>query len=136
MNSDGHRLNKSSDGLAWEHDALREAVIGCAFTVANTLGSGFLEKVYENALAHELKKTGMIVEQQVPISVLYDGVIVGSYVSDLMVEHSLLVELKACKAIEDIHLAQCLNYLKATGIHTCLLLNFGTPKLQVRRLSL
>jgi GxxExxY protein len=117
-------------------DPLTETVLGCAFKVANTLGAGFLEKVYENALAHELRKAGLEVEQQAPISVTYDGVIVGSYAADLMVEHRLLVELKACKAMDDIHLAQCLNYLKATGIKTCLLINFGTPKLQIRRLSL
>ena len=117
-------------------DPLAESVLGYAFTVANTLGTGFLEKVYENALAHELRKAGLEVEQQAPISVTYDGLIVGSCAADLMVEHRLLVELKACKALDDIHLAQCLNYLKATGIRTCLLLNFGTPKLQIRRLSL
>jgi GxxExxY protein len=117
-------------------DPLTESVLGCAFTVANTLGVGFLEKVYENALAHELRKAGLEVEQQASISVTYDGQLVGSYAADLMVEHRLLVELKACKALDDIHVAQCLNYLKATGIHTCLLINFGTPKLQIRRLAL
>ncbi|WP_257305598.1 GxxExxY protein [Geothrix campi] len=123
-------------GANYEHDPLSEAVIKCAFTVANALGSGFLEKVYENALAHELRKTGLKVEQQVGITVHYDGTVVGDYVTDLKVEGRLLIELKACKALEDIHVAQCLNYLKATGIHTCLLINFGTPKLQIRRLSL
>ena len=117
-------------------DPLTESVLGSAFTVANTLGAGFLEKVYENALAHEIRKAGLAVEQQAPISVIYDGFVVGSYAADLMVERRLLVELKACKALDDVHLAQCLNYLKATGIRTCLLINFGTPKLQIRRLSL
>ena len=125
-----------SGGPNYEHDPLSEAVIKCVFTVANTLGSGFLEKVYENALAHEIRKAGLKVEQQVGITVQYDGVEVGNYVADLIVEGRLLLEVKACKALEDIHLAQCLNYLKATGIHTSLLINFGTSKPQIRRLSL
>ena len=135
MNTDGHRL-KEAEGASWEHDALTESVLGCAFKVVNTLGPGFLEKVYENALAHDLRKSGLVVVQQTQIQVTYDGQVVGNYVADLLVEDSLIVELKACKALEDIHIAQCLNYLKATGLHTCLLLNFGTPKLQIRRLSL
>ena len=135
MNTDGHRSRDREEG-PWEHDALTESVIGCAFQVANALGPGFLEKVYENALAHDLRKSGLCVVQQAPVQVTYDGEVVGSYVTDLLVESRLIVELKVCKALEDIHVAQCLNYLKATGIHTCLLLNFGTPKLQIRRLSL
>jgi GxxExxY protein len=115
---------------------LSETVLGCAFRVSNTLGAGFLEKVYENALTHEIRKSGLAVVQQAPIQVIYDGEVVGSYAADLLVESRLLVELKACKALEDVHMAQCLNYLKATGIRTCLLLNFGTPKLQIRRLAL
>ena len=127
MDGDGHR---------YDHDPLSEAVIGRAFTVANTLGPGFLEKVYENALAHELRKAQLEVEQQARMSVRYDGVEVGEYIADLIIGKSLVVELKACKALDDIHVAQCLNYLKASGLHTCLLMNFGTPKIQVRRISL
>ena len=119
----------------FEHDPLSEAVTGCVFRVANGLGCGFLEKVYENALAHELGKAGLSVMQQVAVSVHYDGQNVGNYIGDIVVEGRLLLELKACKALEDIHLAQCLNYLKATGIPTCLLINFGTPKPQIRRVS-
>jgi GxxExxY protein len=135
MNTDEHRW-KEAKGASWEHDALTESVLGCAFKVANTLGPGFLEKVYENALAHDLRKSGMVIVQQAQAQVTYDGEVVGNYVADLLVEGSLIVELKACKALEDIHIAQCLNYLKATGLRTCLLLNFGAPKLQIRRLSL
>ena len=120
---------------AFEHDPLTEAVIGCAFRVANGLGSGFLEKVYENALIHELRKAGLDAKQQVTVSVHYDGQNVGDYIGDIVVEGKLLLELKACKSLEDVHLAQCLNYLKATGIPTCLLINFGTPKPQIRRIS-
>ena len=121
---------------SWEHDALTESVLGCAFKVANALGPGFLEKVYENALIHELRKSGLQAEQQIPMQVIYDGQIVGSYVADLLVDARLIVELKACKALDDAHMAQCLNYLKATGLRTCLLLNFGTPRLQIKRISL
>jgi GxxExxY protein len=114
-------------------NGLSERVIGCAFKVANTLGAGFLEKVYENALAHEIRKTGIVVEQQHGVTVHYDGAVVGEYVADLLIDGCLLVELKAVKALDDIHLAQCLNYLKATGLPLCLLLNFGTPKLEIKR---
>jgi len=116
-------------------DELSEAIIGCAYTVSNTLGSGFLEKVYENALAHELRKKGLHVEQQHSLSVQYAGVVVGEYVADLLVEARVLVELKAMKDIEDIHKAQCINYLKATGLSTCLLINFGMPRVQVKRFT-
>ena len=119
-----------------ERDELTELVIGYAYEVANTLGCGFLEKVYENALGIELRQAGVKVEQQYPLKVAYKGAIVGDYQADLLIEGRLLVELKAVKAIEDVHLAQCLNYLKATGMKTCLLLNFGTPRIGVKRISL
>ena len=115
-------------------NALSERIIGCAFTVANGLGSGFLEKVYENALAHELRKAGLTVAQQQGVSVNYDDVIVGEYVADLLVEAAVVVELKAVRALDDIHQAQCMNYLRATGMHLCLLLNFGKPRLEIRRI--
>lgn len=115
-------------------NGVTEKVIGCSYKVANTLGSGFLEKVYENALGHEIKKTGLIVEAQKPIDVYYDGVVVGQYFADLLVENSLLVELKAVRALDDVHTAQCLNYLKATRLRLCLLNNFGLPKIQVKRI--
>ena len=114
---------------------LTEKVIRCAFAVSNTLGCGFLEKVYENALAHELQKAGLQVQQQHGITVYYDGVVVGEYMADLLVEGVLLVELKAVKELDDIHLAQCLNYLKATNLRLCLLMNFAKPKLEVRRIA-
>ena len=119
----------------FDHDPLSEAVIGCVFRVANGLGTGFLEKVYENALLYELRKAGLEAQQQVIASVYFDGQNMGDYIGDIVVEGRLLLELKACKALEDVHLAQCLNYLKATGIPTCLLINFGTSKSQIRRVS-
>lgn len=109
-------------------------IIGAAFVVANAIGSGFLEKVYENALVHELKKSGLSVEQQKPVRIIYDGIVVGEYVADLVVQGSVIVELKAVKALDEIHMAKCLNYLKATGLRVCLLINFGTPRLQIKRL--
>jgi len=113
---------------------ITEKIIGCAYTVANTLGSGFLEKVYENALAHEMRKTGLSVQQQVGVSVTYDGMVVGEYIADLLVERNVLIELKAVKALDNVHLAQCMNYLKATGLEVCLLINFGTPRIEVKRI--
>src|SRR5438309_10356988 len=105
MNTDEHRLN-----------AITEKVIGCAYRVSNTLGCGFLEKVYENALAHELRKSGLQVSQQQEIRVVYDGVEVGSYAGDLLVESRILVELKAVRDLNEVFKAQCMNYLKATGL--------------------
>jgi len=113
---------------------ITEKIIGCAYTVSNTLGSGFLEKVYENALVHELHKSGLRVEQQHEIAVRYDGVLVGDFAADILVEQSVIVELKAVKALNDVHMAQCLNYLKATGHRICLLINFGTPRIDVKRI--
>jgi GxxExxY protein len=118
-----------------DHDPLTEVVIGLVFKVANTLGSGFLEKVYENALAFELQRAGLAVQQQMAIAVHYENQVVGSYLAELIVEGHLLLELKACKALEEVHSAQCLNHLKATALPTCLLINFGTPKPQIKRLS-
>ena len=121
-----------------EFNQVTERIIGCAFKVANTLGVGFLEKVYENALAYELRKAGLAVEQQKPISVYYDGVVVGEYVVDILVKNanvSVLVELKAVKQLNDIHMAQCLNYLKASNMKLCLLINFGAPKVEIKRIA-
>jgi GxxExxY protein len=116
-------------------NALSGDVIGCAFTVLNTLGVGFLEKVYENALAYELRKSGLAVAQQRGVSVTYDGIVVGEYFIDLMVEQTLLVELKSVKALEEMHRAQCVNYLKASRLPLCLLLNFGKPRLEIKRVA-
>lgn len=114
-------------------DALTERIIGCAFKVANTLGPGFLEKVYENALAHELHKAGIAALQQQSIQVHYDGILVGDFIADLVVEGVVILELKATRDFTDFYAAQCLNYLKATRLSVCLLLNFGRSKLEVRR---
>lgn len=115
-------------------NAITERIIGCSFTVANTLGHGFLEKVYENSLAFELRRNGLVVETQKILDVHYRDIVVGEYVADLLVEGLVLVELKAIKEFDDVHLAQCLNYLKATGLQLCLLINFGTPKIRIKRI--
>ena len=98
------------------------------------MGSGFLEKVYENALTLELRKNGLKVKQQHGIQIRYDGVVVGEFAADLLVEDKVIIELKATKALDDIHMAQCLNYLKATDLSVCLLINFGKPKAEIRRI--
>jgi len=115
-------------------NGITEKVIGCAYAVGNALGNGFLEKVYENALAHEIGKAGLRVQQQKKVDVYYDGMVVGEYVVDVLVEDCVLLELKAAKTTDEIHVAQCLNYLKATGLKVCLLMNFGTPRVQVKRI--
>jgi len=127
MDADEHRL---------EINIFTEKIIGCAFKVSNKLGAGFLEKVYENALAHELGKSGLDVTRQHPIEVYYDDVVVGEYFADLVVEKQVTLELKAIKALDDIHMAQCLNYLKATGKKICLLMNFGNLKVEIKRIVL
>ena len=109
-------------------------MIGCAFKVANTLGVGFLEKVYENALAIELEKARLHFSRQVAVPVRYEGQLVGDFVADIVVAEAVLVELKAVRALEEAHFAQCMNYLKATGLPLCLLVNFGTPHVHVRRI--
>ena len=126
MHTDEHRLDLN---------AITERVIGCAFSVLNTLGCGFLEKVYENALLYEMRQTGLKVTQQKPFDVVYKGQVVGQYVADLLVEDCVLAELKAVQALNDVHMAQCLNYLKASGLKLCLLLNFAKPKLEIKRVS-
>ena len=114
-------------------DAISNRIIGCAFSVANALGIEYLERVYENALAFELRASGFAVEQQRGVTVEYKDILVGEYFTDLLVEGAVLVELKTVKALESAHRAQCINYLRATGMHLCLLINFGTSRLEVRR---
>ncbi len=117
-----------------ERDQLTEAIIGCVFKVSNTLGCGFLEKVYENALAIEMSNAGLKCEQQKPITVTYQGFRVGEYFAGILLNGQVILEIKAAKTIDDTHQAQLINYLKATGIHRGLILNFGTTKLGCKRL--
>ena len=117
------------------YDSITQEIISCAYHVGNALGSGFLEKVYENAMAIELAIAKVKFELQKQIKVYYREQLVGEYCADLLVEEAVIVELKAVKNIENIHCAQCQNYLKATGIKLGLVINFGAEKVQVRRLA-
>ena len=113
---------------------LFEKVVGAVYEVANTLGAGFLEKVYERALKTELNSRGINVEAQAPIQILYKGKNVGDYYADLLVEDKLIVELKCVDTLSHEHFAQSLNYLKATGHHVALLVNFQHPKVEWKRI--
>ncbi len=117
-------------------NSVTSTVIGCAQRVSNNLGCGFLEKVYENALAVELSKAQILFQQQAPMRVMYEDRVVGEYVADFLVHETVLVELKAVSALTGVHQAQALNYLKATGLKVCLLLNFGNSRLEVKRVIL
>ncbi len=113
---------------------ISEKIIGCAFTVSNTLGSGFLEKVYQNALVIELLNEGLEVEKEKAITIFYQGKVVGEYFSDILVNQQIIIETKAVQSLNEIHQAQLLNYLKATKLPLGLLINFGTPKVQIKRM--
>ena len=116
------------------HGELTDQIIGAGMNVSNALGIGFLEKVYENAMVIELKEQGLSVEQQKPIKVTYKDQVVGEYVADLLVADTVIVELKSVDRIASAHEAQLLNYLRATGIRIGLILNFGTPRMGIRRM--
>lgn len=115
-------------------DSVSKRVIGCSFEVSNNLGSGYLESVYENALCVELQRQGVAFERQKPLIVTYKGQAVGRYITDLIVEDCLLVELKALSRLTGEHKAQVMNYLRAAGLGVGLLLNFGTPRLGINRI--
>ena len=108
-------------------------VIGLAMKVHRKLGPGFLESVYENALALELTRAGLPFERQKPLQVHYEGVVVGDFAADLLIEGTLIVELKAVSAIAPVHEVQLVNYLTTTGIEDGLLLNFGAASLEFKR---
>ncbi len=116
------------------YEEMTGTILRVAFDISNELGCGFLEKVYENAMAIGLRADGMKVEQQVPLHVKYLGQTVGDYVADMIVGDTVIVEIKATEQHNPIYLAQTLNYLKATNLDVGLLLNFGSPKLAYKRL--
>lgn len=114
-----------------QHKEITAEIINSFYKVYNTLGYGFLEKVYENALSIELKKKGFNCERQKPITVFYEDEIVGEYFADLIINDEIIIELKACETLIEEHEVQVLNYLKATKIEVALLLNFGkTPEIK------
>lgn len=114
-------------------DDISEIIIGAAYKVYNKLGYGFLEKVYENSMVLELNHFGLKAQNQVPVSVFYDGVVVGEYFADIFVESEIIVELKTVQSLAAIHKAQLLNYLRATNKRVGLLINFGPSKVEVNR---
>jgi GxxExxY protein len=109
-------------------NGLFDAVVGAAYEVSNTLGAGFLEKVYERALVNELALRGISSRPQVPFQVNYKGQIIAEYIADLVVDGRLLVEIKCVNTLGNGHLAQCLNYLRASGLSLALLINFQHSK--------
>ena len=113
---------------------LSNRILQSANRVHSVLGIGYLEKVYENSMVHDLRKSGLSVVQQQPIPVFYDGVKVGDYIADLIVERKVLLELKVVRAFSDEHTAVCMNYLRATNLPLCLLLNFAAPRLGIKRI--
>jgi len=123
----------NADGRGLKHKELTEKIIGVFYEVYNELGHGFLESVYEEAMAVALPQAGLKVERQVPLRVTFRGTVIGDFRADLLVESSVLLELKAGRELEPAHEAQLLNYLRATEIEVGLLLNFG-PKPQFKRL--
>ena len=119
-----------------QEEQISYAIQGCVFEVYRQLGCGFLEKVYEKALLAELELQGLRAETQVPVTVQYKDVVVGKYYADMVVEKRIILELKAQQKLPPASKAQLLNYLKATGLHLGMLVNFSFPKASVRRVVL
>jgi len=121
--------------MEWENiNELCDVVRETSFAIHKYHRNGHLEKVYENALVHRLRKQGVNVEQQFPLTVYdEDGTVLGEYFADLFIEGCLIVELKACKEITNEQVAQLLGYLKSSRTETGLLINFGAPKLYVKK---
>ena len=117
-------------------DNLTERVLGAVFEVANTLGAGFLEKVYERALMRELKLRGISAVSQASFPVIYKGQYVGEYHADILVENELVLEIKCVGHFANEHLAQCLNYLRVSGMSLCMLINFQKPTVEWKRIVL
>ena len=107
------------------HSELTDKIIKCAYKVYNELGSGFLEKIYENALMIELRDAGLSAQAQYPVKVYYNGLVIGDYIADIVVENKVIIELKAVNNVVKAHEVQLVNYLKATNIEVGLLINFG-----------
>ena len=116
------------------HEELTAKILEACFEIAQELGSGFLESVYENALMIVLSEKGLSVQEQVPLQVKFRSQVVGEFCADLLVENKVIVEIKAVKALVPEHQAQVINYLKATGIQVGLLVNFGKSKIEFKRL--
>ena len=122
--------------MGHEFDALSGAIIEAAIDVHKQLGPGYLETIYENAMKVALRKRALEFAYQQDVRVFYEGEGVGLHRLDLIVRKEIVVELKAIKALEDIHFAQVRSYLKATGLHVGLLMNFNAPTLVVKRIAI
>jgi len=133
MHTNAHE-SEPAESVTDSLDAVVEAVIGAAYEVSNVLGAGFLEKVYQRALSRELELRGLAVKSRVSYPVVYKGHCVGEYLADLLVEDRVIVELKCVDSFSNEHLAQCINYLKASHIRLALLINFQKPKVEWRRI--
>lgn len=116
-----------------EYKEITEKIIGCAYNVYNKMGSGFLESVYERCLMIEMKKKGLVVESQKSINVCYDNQIVGEFIADIIVNDTVILELKAIQRMSKVHEVQLVNYLVATGKPVGLLINFGEEKVEIKR---
>jgi GxxExxY protein len=115
-------------------DAVIETVVGAAYEVSNTLGAGFLEKIYERSMIRELSLRGLDVKAQVSYSVIYKERMVGKYVADLVVNNRVLIELQCVDSFTNEHIAQCINYLRASKLRLALLINFQHPKVEWKRI--
>ena len=125
MNTDKHGFEKLTD-----------QVLASVFEVSNALGAGFLEKVYERAMLTEIRLRGLEAKTQAPFAVTYKGYKVGDYLADIVVENTVIVELKCVDHLANEHVAQCINYLKASGLAVCLLVNFQRPKVEWKHILL
>ena len=132
----GSRMDGMRANIGPELEALTEKIIGGAFAVSNTLGHGFLESVYKNALCEELSSKGLSVVKEQKFPIFYNGAQVGLYAADIVVGDSVIVELNAIDGLSRTHAAQVLNYLKASRLPIGLLMNFGVPRLEMRRIIL
>jgi len=116
-----------------KHEELTQKIIGCAYHVYNTMGSGYLESVYEKCLIIELRKAGLPAISQHPIQVTYHGENVGDFIADIFVDGKVIVELKAIRQLTTLHEVQLVNYLTSTNTEVGLLINFGATKVEVKR---
>ena len=116
-----------------EYKELTEKIIGCAYRVYNRMGFGYLESVYEKCMLIELRKAGFDIESQKPIRVQYDGEVVGDFIADILVNDTVILELKSVRKLVEAHEVQLVNYLVATGKPVGLLINFGETRVEVKR---
>ena len=126
-------IPRSNDATKFHHGELTDRIIACAISVHKELGPGFLESVYEEAVALELNDQKIQFHRQLPVHIRYKGTLVGTHRMDLVVDNKVVVELKAVKDIDDAHLATCLSYLKATRLEVGLIINFSAAKIRIRR---